>query len=184
MPAAAVNMSVSSLTGQNLGASKKERINGIFKWGVLMNVAITLIISLLALCIPRTLLSMFIHDSATLDIGVNYLRIVSLGYVLFSIYYVSNGIMNGAGHTIITMVMSLISLWIVRVPLSAILIQTKLGLNGIWISITLSFAVNMIISLVIYFSGKWKKPVVDKINASINSNETGQKNSSILLEEI
>lgn len=181
MPAAAVNTSVSSLTGQNLGAGKIERINGIFKCGVIINIAVTLIVSSLAVCIPKTLLSMFINDPTALHIGANYLRIVGVGYLLFSVFCVSNGIMNGAGHTLTTMIISLAALWVVRVPLSAFLIHTKLGLSGIWISITLSFATNMVISLVLYFSGRWKVSVVNKRDKHINVNETEQ--GTVLTEE-
>lgn len=163
MPAMSLSMAASALTGQNLGAQKPERVKDIFKWGIIMTSVITVAISLLAVSIPRLLLSMFglSGDVEVMNIGVAYLRIVGATYILFAIMFISNGIINGAGHTMITMFFSLFSIWIIRVSLAFVLSKyTKLGLTGIWIAIITSFAVVMTISLIYYFSGRWKKAVI------------------------
>lgn len=160
MPAMSLGMAASAITGQNLGAKKPERVKEIFKWGIIMTSAITLIISIFAVSIPRILLSMFTQDKIVLDIGATYLRIEGASYILFAVMFVSNGVINGAGHTFTTMLFSLVSLWVVRVPLSAILSRTQMGLTGIWTAIVISFGVVMTVSLVYYFSGRWKKEVI------------------------
>lgn len=162
MPAMSLGMAVSALTGQNLGANKPERIKEIFKWGVIMTSAITLVISLFAVSIPHFILFMFGFgkDPVSLAMGVNYLRIVGGSYILFAIMFIANGVINGAGHTMSTMVFSLVSLWAVRVPLAIGLSRSSLGLTGIWIAMVVSFAVTTAVSLVYYYSGKWKKAVI------------------------
>lgn len=171
MPAMSLSMAASALTGQNLGAQKPERVKEIFKWGVIMTSAITLVISIMAVSIPRLLLSMFIHDPVVLDIGVTYLRIEGGSYILFAIMFITNGIINGAGHTMTTMVFSLLSLWVVRVPLAAILSHTKSGIVGIWIAVVISYGVVMIISLMYYLSGRWKKAVIKTIQQPVPNPE-------------
>jgi Na+-driven multidrug efflux pump len=79
---------------------------------------------------------------------------------------ISNGVVNGAGHTMITMVFALLSLWLIRVPFSWLLSKTSLGITGIWIAVALSFVVMMIVSLIYYSSGRWKKSVVVKTSAT------------------
>jgi Na+-driven multidrug efflux pump len=74
--------------------------------------------------------------------------------------FIANGIVNGAGQTTITMGFTFLSLWIIRVPLSWLLSKTVLGITGIWIAISLSFVVTMIVSLVYYYSGRWKRSIV------------------------
>lgn len=164
MPAMSMSMAASALTGQNIGANKIERVKEIFKWGILMTTVITIFISIFAASFPRLILIMFGlgNDAEVLGIGITYLRIVGLSYILFAIMFISNGIINGAGHTITTMLFSLLSLWVVRVPLSWLLSQTKLGIVGIWVSIVASYAVVMVISLSYYYSGRWKKAVIRK----------------------
>ncbi len=163
MPALSISMASSALTGQNLGAKKPERVKEIFKWSIIMTTAITLTISAIAFLFPRVLLSMFVHEQPVLDIGIGYLRIVGGTYIFFAIMFATNGIINGSGHTFITMVFSLLGLWAVRVPLSAVLSKTGIGIKGIWVAIVASYFVIMCISLAYYFSGHWKKPVIKKM---------------------
>lgn len=160
MPAMSLGMASSAITGQNLGAKKPERVYEVFKWGIIMTISITAMISLFALIFPEQLISLFVSDKNVIELGKGYLRIVSFSYVFFAVMFISNGIINGSGHTFVTMVFSLVSLWLIRVPLSATLPKHGFGIKGIWISIVVSFATVMTISIIYFLSGKWKKPVV------------------------
>jgi putative MATE family efflux protein len=157
MPAIAIGMAATALTGQNLGAGKPERVKEIFKWGVIIGTSISGIIAILSVSIPRLILSMFIHHQAVLDIGILYLRIVGPSYLFFSLMFVAQGVINGAGQTIITMIFSLLTLWVIRVPMAAYLSGTSLGPTGIWIAIALSFVIGSTISWLYYCTGRWKK---------------------------
>lgn len=164
MPALSMSMAVSALTGQNLGAGKPERIKDVFKWGVVMTSSITIAISLMVVLFPGTILKVFGlgDDARVMEIGMHYLRIVGSCYIFFAVMFISNGVINGAGHTLITMMFTLLSLWLVRVPLSWVLSKTGFGLAGIWFSIGLSFLVTMVVSLTYYFSGRWRRSVILK----------------------
>ncbi len=167
MPALSMSMATSALTGQNLGARKMGRVKEIFRWGVVMTSSITILISLIVVFLSRLILMMFGlgDDAKVMDIGVSYLRIVGSCYLFFAIMFISNGVINGAGHTMVTMILSLLSQWLVRVPAAWLLSRTRLGLTGIWIAVALSFAVTMTVSLLYYFSGRWKKSTVIKAPA-------------------
>jgi putative MATE family efflux protein len=164
MPAMSMSMAVSALTGQNLGARKTWRVKEVFRWGIVMTSSITILISLVVVLFSRAILMMFGlgEDPRVMEIGVGYLRIVGACYLFFAIMFISNGVINGAGHTTVTMIFTLLSQWLVRVPASWALSKTDLGLHGIWIAVALSFAVTMSISLLYYFSGRWKRPTVIK----------------------
>jgi Na+-driven multidrug efflux pump len=62
----------------------------------------------------------------------------------------------------ITMTFSLLSLWLIRVPLAWLLSKTSLGIRGIWIAVSLSFAIIRMVSLTYYLSGRWKKSAIIK----------------------
>ena len=96
-----------------------------------------------------------------MEIGINYLKIVGACYVVFSIGFVSNGVINGAGHTLVTMMFSFLSLWVFRIPLAWSLSRTGLGITGIWIGIALSFFGFSAVSLGYYLTGRWKKGLLD-----------------------
>jgi len=106
-------------------------------------------------------------DEEVMEIGITYLRIVGSCYIFFAVMFISNGVINGAGHTMVTMTFSLLTLWLVRVPVSWLLSKTRLGITGIWIAIALSFSATMVVSLTYYFSGRWKKSVIIRTPATV-----------------
>ena len=164
MPALSMSTAVSALTGQNLGAGRPERVKEVFKWGIVMTSSITLFISLVVVILSRLILRMFGlgDDARVMEVGVAYLRIVGSCYIFLAIMFVSNGVINGAGHTMITMAFTLLSLWLVRVPAAWLLTRTSLGITGIWAAIVLSFVISMIASLAYYLSGRWRKSTIIK----------------------
>lgn len=169
MPGMSMSMAVSAITGQNLGANQPQRVKEIFRWGILMTSFITILISIFAVFFSKIILRMFGlgNDTEVMRIGMRYLQIVGSSYIFLAILFVANGIINGAGHTLMTMIITLLSLWIVRVPGSWLLSKTTLGVTGIWISIALSFVVTMGASLTYYFSGRWKKPVIFRASLTV-----------------
>lgn len=169
MPGMSMSMAVSAITGQNLGANKPQRVKEIFQWGILMTSFITILISIFAVFFSTIILRMFGlgNDIEVMRIGMRYLQIVGSSYIFLAILFVTNGIINGAGHTLITMIITLLSLWLVRVPGSWLLSKTSLGVTGIWISIALSLVVTMGVSLTYYFSGRWKKPVIFRASVTV-----------------
>jgi putative MATE family efflux protein len=158
MPAIAIGMSATALTGQNLGARKPERVKEVFKWALLLGTMISGVVAVFAISFPKTILSMFTHSEPVLAIGVQYLRTVGPCYFLFALIFVSMGVVNGAGQTIIPMILTLISLWAVRVPLAWYLSQnTPLKVRGIWIAMAAGFIVTSTIGYLYYLTGRWKK---------------------------
>ena len=158
MPSIAIGMAATALTGQNLGAKKPERVKEVFKWALLLGTAISGMVAIFAFSFPRLILSVFIHHEPVLAIGVQYLRIVAPCYLLFALMFVSAGVVNGAGQTLIPMLLTLISLWVVRVPLAWYLSQhTPLAIKGIWIAMAAGFCVTGCVSYLYYLSGRWKK---------------------------
>ncbi len=160
MPALTIGAAVSTLSGQNLGANQQARVREVFWWGILVSAGISLLISVLAMGIPSVFLRAFLNDPAVISIGVTYLRIVGITYTLYAIMFVSNGVINGSGHTIPTTLISIVSFWGVRVPLAWVLPRIMHSSTGVWIAMTLSVLIGMILSLSYYYAGHWKKPVI------------------------
>jgi putative MATE family efflux protein len=159
LPALTFSLAVSTLAGQNIGAGRHHRVREIFLWGCLLSGGITLAASVLVVSAPRVMLRVFTGDAVVIALGAGYLRIVGACYVFFAVMFVSNGIINGAGHTLVTTVVSLVSLWVVRVPL-AYWLSGRLGsVRGVWYAIALSFGVSMLSSLGYYLTGRWRRPI-------------------------
>lgn len=160
---AAMNFSAALATfvGQNLGANKPERVKSGLVATFWMTTVISVLITVLALVFAKDLMGIFTQDIRVIEIGARYLIIVSSFYILFSTMFVLNGVMRGAGDTIIPMFITLIALWFVRIPLSYFLSQ-KIGETGIWWAIPIGWFLGMILSYLYYLTGKWKTKAVVK----------------------
>ena len=159
LPAMTFSLAVSTLAGQNIGAGLYRRVKEVFWWGNAFSGGITLACSALVVAFPDMLLRIFTNDAQVIETGVHYLRIVGPCYVFFAVMFVANGIINGAGHTLVTTVISLISLWIVRVPIAVWLSGRMHSVDGVWYAMAISFFVSMACSLGYYISGAWRTAI-------------------------
>lgn len=162
MPAMTFSMAIATLAGQNIGAGRHHRVREVFVWGSALSCGVTIAVSLLVVLAPGMLLRVFTDDREVISIGVHYLRIVGSCYVLFAMMFVTNGIINGAGHTLMTTIITLVSLWVVRVPLAYLLSGRMGDVTGVWYAMSISFAVSMAMSLAYYLSGRWRRPVAGR----------------------
>ena len=167
LPAMVFSNALSGFVGQNIGANKFDRVKKGLYSTLIMSVVTSIIITLLIITFEYQLMSLFTKDTEVIRIGVEYLVIVSSFYTLFAIMFSLNGVMRGAGDTIIPMFITLIALWLVRIPF-AYLFSSEIGEQGIWWSIPVAWFVGMILSLTYYLSGNWKKKAVIKMNTKEN----------------
>lgn len=160
LPALTIGMAVSTLAGQNIGAKRFGRVREVFWWGLLLSGAISLVISAVAITVPEVLLRAFVNGPEVIAIGSSYLRIVGITYVLYAVLFACNGVINGAGHTQWTTLISIIGLWGVRLPLAATLPHRLHSVRGIWWAMLIGVGASMILSLAYYFCGRWQRPVI------------------------
>lgn len=159
MPAMVFGMAIATMAGQNLGAGKPERVKAIFLRGIVLSGGGTLLVSAAALILPQALLRIFIADPDVIRLGTTYLRMVAPFYVCFAIMFVSNGIINGAGHTLVTTGITALSLLVVRVPVAYLMVHLRHDVSGVWTGIAAGFAVSMTAGLLYYASGRWRRAV-------------------------
>lgn len=180
LPAMNFGQALSTFVGQNIGANKLERVrNGLLSTLGLSGLA-SIVLSLLIILFRNPLVGMFTDDSTVISIGAQYLMIVGSGYLFFSIMSSLNGVLRGAGDTLIPMFITLLSLWLIRIPIAALLsgrffsTLEHWGLNmsmhpifsgslheqGIWFAIPIAWLIGVICSFFYYRTGNWRNKSV------------------------
>jgi Na+-driven multidrug efflux pump len=101
---------------------------------------------------------LFNADPNVVAIGARYLLIVGGFYVVFSSLFVLTGVLRGAGDTMVPMFITILSLWIIRIPISAWLAR-RIGIDGIWWGVPIAWAVGLALSAWYYASGRWQSKV-------------------------
>ncbi|HQB48370.1 MAG TPA: MATE family efflux transporter, partial [Bacteroidales bacterium] len=152
---------LSAFVGQNIGANKPERVRTGLWTTWLITSGISIIFSIIVIFFGKEMMRIFTPDTAVIEVGNGYLVIVGSFYILFSSLFVVNAVMRGAGDTLIPMFITLISLWLIRVPASYFLAE-KIGVTGIWWAIPFGWAIGLILTFIYYFTGRWKTKGVIK----------------------
>ncbi|MBK9290103.1 MAG: MATE family efflux transporter [Bacteroidetes bacterium] len=155
LPAMNFSAALSSFVGQNIGAGQFERVRRGLSATLRMTTIYSLSVTVIAWLFSAPIMRMFTSDEAVVAIGRDYLHIVSIFYVLFSAMFVLNGMLRGAGDTLIPMFVTLFSLWAVRVPVSFVLAK-HFGPVGIWWGIPIAWGLGAIFSYIYYRTGRWK----------------------------
>ncbi len=89
-------------------------------------------------------------------LGAASLRIEAFAEPMFAASIVAYGVMVGVGDTVIPACMNFGSIWLVRLPLAAIL-APAMGLRGVWLAMCLELTFRGIIFLWRLISGAWLK---------------------------
>ena len=166
LPAMNFSIALSSFVAQNIGAGKFDRVKRGLYATLKMSIVVSVVTSLFVGFFGDSIMHIFIDKSQAgfedvVRIGHEYLIIVCSFYVLFSTMFVLGGLMRGAGAVIVPMFVTLLSLWLIRVPLAFIL-SGSMGVHGIWWSIPIGWIAGTIGSYLYYISGKWKNKAVVK----------------------
>lgn len=164
MPAMNFSAAISTFVGQNIGANKFERIGKGLKSTLLMISAISITVTIMALLFAGPLIALFTDSQEVIEIGKQYIYIVTPFYIVFSTMFILNGVLRGAGDTFIPMIITILALWAIRLPASWWLSE-DIGSIGIWWGIPIAWFFGVIASYFYYLSGRWKKKAVVKHNS-------------------
>ncbi len=163
MPAMNFGLALTTFVGQNLGANRPERVRQGLYATLLMTTVVSVSVSLMAWLFGRQLMGIFTTNPEVISIGYDYLVIVSSFYVVFSAMFVTQAVMRGAGDTIIPMFITLIALWLLRIPASHFL-SNYYGETGIWWGIPIAWAFGFVAAYIYYRTGRWKRKAVVKFD--------------------
>ncbi len=148
---------ISNFTAQNLGAGKLARIKECFKAGVKLVWVISISIVLIYLVATKQIVHIFLNSptGTAIDVGAEFLRIVSPFYFFISVKLVADGILRGAGKMTPFMVATFTDL-AMRVIL-AIVLSGIFGSTGIWIAWPIGWTLTTFMSVFFYTRGEWCK---------------------------
>ncbi len=159
LPAMNFANALSTFVGQNLGAKKPERVRRGFIATLKMSSLISVTVSIFVVFQGDFIMGFFTNDAEVIRVGEEYLTIVGSFYLVFSAMFATSGVLRGAGATLIPMITTVISLWMIRIP-GAYFLSQKMGETGIWWAIPIGWIIGLILAYAYYLTGKWKNKVV------------------------
>jgi len=166
IPAMGISMATSTLVGQNIGAGKTERAERITRLSCIISFIILTALGIVFFIFAEQITAVFIpNDPAVIESGGLFLRIMALSFGFVGVHFTLNGTFTGAGKTGISMILSIVTFWVIQFPIAYILSKhTSLVEVGIWWSLPISNVLITIIAYIWYKKGTWKKKQLIETN--------------------
>jgi putative MATE family efflux protein len=157
MPAWGMSNAAATLVGQNLGAGHPERAEStVWKIGV-YNMIFLLLVSVFFFFGNYWLMNLFTDEQNVIDIGAEWLRILSYSYFVYGWWMVSVQAFNGAGDTSTPTKINLVFFWLIQIPLSYFLaLKLNWQHSGVFWGVFISETMVGIFTLWLFSKGKWK----------------------------
>ena len=154
MPGYGIAEAATTLVGQGIGAGQKLLTRSFARMSVGLGIGVMTFMGLMMWIFAPELMSVMSPVEEVISLGAEVLRIEAWAEPMFAAAIVCNGVFIGAGDTIIPAIMSLSSMWAVRLTLAATL-APKYGLIGVWTAMAIELTFRGIIFLVRLFKGGW-----------------------------
>jgi putative MATE family efflux protein len=106
MPVVALGFSVAPVAGQNFGARQADRVKSTFRDAAGMAAGAMLLFTIACHIAPGAMVAVFSKDPAVIDIGSEYLRIISWNFVASGLIFVASSTFQAMGNTVPSLVAS------------------------------------------------------------------------------
>lgn len=157
MPAWGMSNAAATLVGQNLGADEPGRAEAAV-WRIgWYNMAYLVAVSVVFFLFPRELVELFTNDTAVVDIGAEWLRILSYSFFVYGWWMVTVQAFNGAGDTVTPTKINAVFFWLIQIPLCWWLaLQLGWQQTGVFWGVFVSETAVGLFTLWLFTRGRWK----------------------------
>lgn len=144
MPAYGIGLAQVAITGREIGSGDLKHAKQVGWAGIQFAAIITIVLSVILFLFAAPLMRMLTPDAELIELGTAILRIEAIAELFYGTQLVCTGILQGRGDTLISSGLVLACLWLVRVPLTMILIK-PFGLVGAWLAMSIELCVRGIL---------------------------------------
>ena len=134
-PYQTLSAALSTFTGQNFGAGKKERVVQGFRKGATIMAVFSIAMLPVMQFFGDNIIKIFVSDEPVIEMGAHALRITSYFYICLGAIYIIRGVLNGLGDAFFALlngIVEMIGRFVVPIILTGI---ATIGVWGIWWSV-------------------------------------------------
>ncbi len=158
LPSMGLSNAAATMVGQNLGAKRPDRAEQAVWRACFLNAGFLGSVGILFLIAAPWLVGAFTQDPEVLHHGINYLRIITSGFLFYAFGMVIMQSFNGAGDTRTPTLINLGVFYALQLPLAWFLSHhIGLGPNGVFIALAACFSVFAVVASVLFRRGVWKR---------------------------
>jgi len=156
MPGFGFSVAATTMVGQALGARDPERAKRSVREALRVSAWAMGAAGLLLVLFAGQVMSVFVDDPEVIALGIMPLQVLGMIQPLSAASMVYSGSLRGAGDTRWTLVITTLSVWVLRVPLTMLLVG-PLGLVGAWLGMATDNVARATMVWLRYRTGRWAK---------------------------
>ena len=172
MPGYGIGDAATTLVGQSHGAGRRNLVKRFGYITVGLGVVVMSVMGVVMWLAAPFMMNLMTPVEEIRILGTEILRIEAWAEPMFAASIVAYGVFVGVGDTMLPAFMNFGSIWLVRLPLAALL-APSFGLKGVWMAMCAELCFRGLIFLARLVSGKWnklKKNDIAKDEAIIDGN--------------
>ncbi|MBI3930299.1 MAG: MATE family efflux transporter [Armatimonadetes bacterium] len=166
-----LSMATSAMVGQNLGAGSKTRAAEAVQIAARGGLVVLTLFGVAVLLGGEAIAAIFVPSGpAVIEESALFLRIMAPTFGLIAVQQVLHGAFRGSGNTLTSMVLSLVSLWVLQFPLAFVLSgRAGLGPVGIWLSYPIANLGAVLLAVLWFRRGTWnERRITDELRLEEN----------------
>ena len=149
MPTTGVTQGAMPIMAYNYGAKSKKRLSESLKYSIIICVIVNFLGSILFWIFPEKILSLFDASDEMINLGVQVLKIISLGYSFGSVCYIVSSFLQAIGKGIPSLAITLLRQIILLLP-AAYFMGKYFGLAGVWAAFPIVEVITCILCFFMY----------------------------------
>lgn len=137
------------LISYNYGAREYKRVGKIYRTSLFIILGIMAIGTFLCMGIPQSLMNMFTKNPKTVQLGVEALRFISIGFLASAVSVTSAGAFEALSEGGPSFIVSLLRYVVVILP-AAYILSRIMGASGVWNAFWVAEIITAIVSIFLY----------------------------------
>lgn len=165
MPGYGIGDAATTLVGQSYGARRKDLARQFGYLTVGLGMAVMTLMGVILWIGAPAVMAFLSPVQEIQQLGTSALRIEAWAEPMFAASIVAYGVMVGVGDTVVPAAMNFSSIWLVRLPIAALL-APSMGLDGVWLAMCIELCFRGLIFIRRLFKGTWLKHGLNTGSAS------------------
>ncbi len=156
IPGYGMQTAAATLTGNAVGARDRQRMRDLARMIIFIEVILMIISGGLLFVFAPQMMRLFSKSDEVILLGSIVLRMVAVSEPFYGVSIVTEGMLQGAGKTIMPFVFNIIGMWGIRIIATFICTQIfSFGLVGAWACMIAHNLWLFAMFLIYYLRGKW-----------------------------
>ena len=156
MPGYGIGDAATTLVGQSIGAGRSDLCRSFARMTLFLGMTVMAVMGLVMFVFAPEMMGLMTPVDEIIDLGAYCLRIEAFAEPMFAASIIAVCVCVGAGDTLKPAIISLCSMWLVRLTL-AYFLSIHYGLVGVWIAMAIELSFRGILLMTRLFRVKWMR---------------------------